>query len=481
MAVQVRNRTGSTIVDAAAVEAFIGGIRGAVIQPDDDGYDDARAVQNGLIDRRPALIVRASGPADVIAAVNFARDNDLLLSVRGGGHNVAGNAVCEGGVVIDLSGMRGVRVDPAARTARAEGGATWGELDRETQVFGLAAPGGVVSTTGIAGLTLHGGMGHLRRKHGLSLDNLRSVDIVTADGQLRVASATENPDLFWAVRGAGPNFGAITSFEFDLHPVGPTVALCAPAYSLDDAGSVVRGWRSYMATAPEEVSSLVIFWSIPAAPVFPAEMWGMPIVVLPALYAGNPDEGERVMQPLRELATPILDLSGQDLYTHVQSGFDGFFPKGSLYYWKSLYVTELSDELIEALAMLAGERPSPRTTMDIWDLSGAMQRVPADATAFGKRDAPYMVAVESSWDDPAMTDRNIAWTRDAIASLQRFGAGGSYLNFPGFGEEREALLRGAYGANYDRLIALKEQYDPTNLFRMNLNLRREADRQPRGI
>ncbi len=481
MAVQVRNRTGSTIVDTAAVEAFISSIHGAVIQPGDDGYDDARAIQNGLIDRRPALIVRASGPADVIAAVSFARDNDLLLAVRGGGHNVAGNAVCDGGVVVDLTRMRSVRVDPAARTARAEGGATWGELDRETQVFGLAAPGGIVSTTGIAGLTMHGGMGHLRRKYGLSLDNLRSVDIVTADGQLRVASATENPDLFWAVRGAGPNFGVVTSFEFDLHPVGPETALCAVAYALDDADDVIRAWRSFMATAPEEVSSLTLFWSVPAVPGFPEDLWNMPIVIVVALYAGDADEGERQLMPLRQITTPVLDLSGIDHYAHIQNGFDGFFPKGSLYYWKSLNVRELSDELIEAVRLLAGERPSPRTTIDIWDLSGAVQRVPADATAYGQRDAPYMIAVESSWDDPSMTDRNIAWTREAIASLQRFGTGGSYLNFPGFGEEREALLRGAYGANYDRLIALKEQYDPTNLFRMNLNLRRAPDPQQRGI
>lgn len=481
MAIQVRDRTGSTIVNAEAVAAFIGSIRGRVIQPDDDEYDDARAIQNGLIDRRPALIVRASGSADVIAAVNFARDNDLLLSVRGGGHNVAGNAVCDGGVVIDLSRMRSVRVDPAARTARADGGATWGEIDHETQVFGLAAPGGVVSTTGIAGLTMHGGMGHLRRKYGLSLDNLRSVDIVTADGQLRVASVGENPDLFWAVRGAGPNFGVVTSFEFDLHPVGSETALCAVAYALSDADTVVQRWRSFMASAPEEMTSMVLYWSVPAVPGFPEELWNMPIVIIVAVYAGDARQGERQMMPLRQIATPVLDLSGIDLYAHIQSGFDGFYPKGSLYYWKSLNVSALSDELIEALRLLAGERPSPRTTIDIWDLSGAMQRVSADTTAYGKRDAPYMIAVESSWDDPTMTDRNIAWTREAIASLQRFGTGGSYLNFPGFGEEREALLRGAYGANYDRLIVLKEHYDPTNLFRMNLNLRREADPQPRGI
>jgi FAD/FMN-containing dehydrogenase len=442
-------------------------MRGPVLRPGDLDYDAARAIQNGLIDRRPGLIARCTGAADVIAAVDFARDHGLLLSVRGGGHNVAGNAVCDGGLMLDLSPMRGVHVDPRARVAHVQGGATWGDLDRETQVFGLATPGGVVSTTGIAGLTLHGGMGHLRAKYGLSLDNLLAVDIVTADGQLRTASAEEHPDLFWAVRGAGSNFGVVTSFTFRLHPVGPTVMLCAPMYALEDAPAVLPRWRDFIAHAPDEFTPLAVFWSVPEG--FPPELVGAPIVILAGVYAGPVAEGERLVQPLRELATPLLDLSGPLPFAAIQSAFDPFFPKGLLQYWKSTYVEELSDELLLALCKLAAERPSPRTTMDIWPQTGAVARVGTEETAFGPR-PPFMVAFESTWTDPADNEANVAWAREAWASMRRFAASGIYLNFPGFGEEKEELLRAAYGPNYARLQALKTQYDPTNLFRMNLNI-----------
>jgi FAD/FMN-containing dehydrogenase len=455
------------ILDGEVVREFLGGLRGPVLGPGDPGYDDARTVQNGLIDRQPALVLRASGAADVMRAVGFAREHGLVLSVKGGGHNVAGNATNDGGLVIDLSLMRGVHVDAKTRTARVQGGATWGDLDRETQVFGLATPGGVVSTTGVAGLTLHGGMGHLRSKHGLSLDNLRSVDVVTADGQLRTASADENPDLFWAVRGAGSNFGVITSFEFLLHPVGPTVMLCAPIYALEDAPRVLPKWRDYVATVPDEFTPLAVFWSGP--PGFPEPVVGRPILILAGVYAGPIDEGERVVGPLRELATPLLDLSGPMPYTAVQSAFDPFFPKGDLYYWKSTYLEQLSDGLLDALCRLAAERPSSRTTMDVWPQRGAAARVGPEETAFGRR-PPYLVAFESTWTDPAETEANIAWARGAYASMQRFAASGIYLNFPGFGEEKEALVRAAYGPNYERLARLKATYDPTNLFRMNLNI-----------
>lgn len=316
-------------------------------------------------------------------------------------------------------------------------------------------------------MTLHGGMGHLRSKHGLSLDNLLSVDIVTADGQLRVASATEHPDLFWAVRGAGSNFGVATSFEFQLHPVGPTVMLCACMYALKDGPTVLPRWRDFIATAPDEFTPLAVFWSVP--PGFPEELVGTPIVILAGVYAGPAEEGERLIRPLRALATPVLDLSGPMPYTAIQSAFDPFFPKGLLQYWKSTYVEELSDELLQALCHLAAERPSPRTTMDIWPQTGAAARVAAQETAFGAR-PPFMLAFESTWTEPADTEANIAWARDAWASMRRFASGGIYLNFPGFGEEREELVRAAYGLNYPRLKALKARYDPTNLFRMNLNI-----------
>jgi FAD/FMN-containing dehydrogenase len=454
-------------LDDATVGAFTASLRGMVLQPGEAGYDEARRIQNGLIDRQPGMIVQASGNADVMAAVNFARENGLLLSVKGGGHNVAGNAVNDGGVVIDLSRMTGVHVDPAAKTAHVQGGATWADLDRETQVFGLAAPGGVVSTTGVGGLTLHGGMGHLRRKYGLSIDNLRSVEIVTADGHLRRASTDEHPDLFWAVRGAGSNFGVVTSFEFNLHPLGPEVMLAAVAYHLDDARELLPKWRELLQTMPEEVTPLVVFWSVPEG--FPPELVGTPIVIIAAVYAGPADEGERITQPFRELATPVLDLSARQPWTAVQSGFDQFFPKGRLYYWKSTYVEAISDELIDALCTLAADRPSALTTMDIWPLDGAPMRVGAGETAFGRR-PPFLLAFEASWTDPADNDANIAWARDAYTSMSRFQSSGIYLNFPGFGEEKDALVRSAYGPNYDRLVQIKTKYDPDNLFRMNVNI-----------
>jgi FAD/FMN-containing dehydrogenase len=455
-------------LDEPTIQAFTMTMRGPVLGPDDPDYDTTRAIQNGLIDRRPGLIARCTGAADVIAAVNFAREHDLLVAVRGGGHNVAGNAVCDDGLMIDLSPMRGVHVDAKAQTVRAQGGALWGDVDRETQVFGLATPGGAVSTTGVAGLTLHGGFGHLRRKYGLCLDNLLSVDIVTADGQLRVASETENADLFWAVRGAGSNFGVVTSFEFRLHPVGPILMLCAPMYAQADAPYVLRVWRDFMEKAPEDISSIAIFWNVPAG--FPDEIAGKPVVIPAAIYAGSAEEGARVLQPLRELATPIADLSGQIPYTAIQTAFDPFWPKGLLTYFKALYVDGLSDDLIDELCRIDAGRPSPMSPLAIWHHGGALQHVSAEATAFGRRDAPYLVSFDSAWTDPQETEPNITWAREGWAAMHRHSSGGVYLNFPGFGEEKEDLLRAAYGPNYERLRTLKAKYDPTNRFRMNFNI-----------
>jgi FAD/FMN-containing dehydrogenase len=457
-------------LDDEAVQAFVEGVRGAVLQSGDQGYDDARAIWNGLIDRRPALIARCTGAADVVDAVNFAREQNLLLSVKGGGHNVAGNAVNDGGLVIDLSQMRGVHVDPPTQTVRAQGGATWGDCDREAQLFGLAVPGGVVSTTGIAGLTLHGGVGHLRRKHGLSIDNLLSVDIVTADGQLRRASATENEELFWAVRGAGSNFGVVTSFEFQAHSVGPMVMVGAIFYSLEDAREVLPAWRDYMASAPEELSSVTICWSVPPHEPFPAEHHGKAVLVVAGAYAGSVEDGEPVVQPLRELAQPVIDLSGPWPWLGLQSGFDALFPKGGLYYWKSRAFAELTGEAIDEIADWAARRPTPLTDITIWHHGGAMSSVDETATAYGGRDVPFLVTGEVSWTDPAQTDEAIAWGRDFWDAMGRHSTGGLYLNFPGFGEEKEALVRAGYGVNYDRLAALKAKYDAKNLFRMNLNI-----------
>jgi FAD/FMN-containing dehydrogenase len=458
------------MLDAEAVEGFVQGVRGRVLAPGDDGYDDARAIWNGLIDRRPALIVQPTGAADVVDAVNFAREHNLLLSIKGGGHNVAGNAVNDGGLVIDLSHMRGVHVDPSTGRVRAQGGATWGDTDRETQLFGLAVPGGVVSTTGIAGLSLHGGAGHLRRKHGLSIDNIISVDIVTADGELRRASATENEDLYWAVRGAGSNFGVVTSFEFQAHPIGPMVSVGAIFYPQEDWKTIVPAWRDYMASAPEELSSIAIFWSVPAEEPFPPELHGKPIVAVAGMYAGPMDEADPVIQPLRELGQPLIDLSGPWPWVGLQSGFDALFPKGGFYYWKSRALAELSDAAIEEIAEFAARRPTPLTDIVIWHHGGAMSRVGETDTAYGGRDAAFLVTGEVSWADAAQNDEGIAYGREFWAAMGKHSTGGLYLNFAGLGEEKEELVKAGYGANYERLAALKAKYDPENLFRMNLNI-----------
>jgi FAD/FMN-containing dehydrogenase len=457
-------------LDAEAIDGFVERVRGAVLRPDDQGYNDARAIWNGLIDRRPALILQCTGAADVVDAVNFAREQNALVSVKGGGHNVAGNAVNDGGLVIDLSQMRSVHVDPTTQTVRAEGGATWADADRETQLFGLAVPGGIVSTTGIAGLTLHGGVGHLRRKHGLSIDNLVSVDIVTADGQLRRASATENEDLFWAVRGAGSNFGAVTSFEFRAHPIGPTVMVAAVFYPLEDVRTLLPAWRDFMASAPEELSSLAICWSVPAGDPFPPEHHGKPTVIVAAAYAGSVEEGEPVVQPLRELGQPLIDLSGPWPWVGLQSGFDALFPKGQLRYWKSRAVGELSEAAIDEIADFAVRRPTPLTDIVVWHHGGAISRVGETETAYAGRDAAFHVTGEVNWTDPAQTDEAIAWGREFWDAMGKHSTGGVYLNFPGLGEEKEALVRAGYGVNYKRLAALKAKYDPANLFRMNLNI-----------
>jgi FAD/FMN-containing dehydrogenase len=463
-------------LDEQAVQAFGASLRGGLLRPGDPGYDEGRLLWNGMIDKRPALIARCSGAADVIEAVNFARAHDLLLAVRGGGHGVAGRAACDDGLMLDLSLMRGVRVDPHGQTARVQGGATLGDMDRETQVFGLAVPSGVVSTTGVAGLTLGGGTGWQMRKRGLSIDNLLSVDIVTADGQLKIASETENPDLFWGLRGGGGNFGVATSFEFRAHPVGPMVVLCAPFYSADLAVPALRAWRDFMRDAPEEFGASFLWWSIPANPFFPAEHHGKKCVIPLVVYVGELADGARLSQPLRSLGTPLVDLSGPIPWTAMQGMFDSFVPKRNLqYYWKSIYLNTLADDAVDFLAERAATVPSTNTYLVILPFGGATSRVGADDTAFGRRDIPYLLEFDSMWADPAEADRNIEWTRRTWSETQRYSDGGLYLNFPGFAEEGENLVRASVGdANYRRLAALKAKYDPSNLFRLNLNVSPQA-------
>jgi len=461
----------NTVLEEPAVADLRARMRGELIQPGDEGYEEARRVWNGMIDKKPALIARCESPADVVEAVNFSRENDLPLAVRGGGHNVAGTGTVDGGLVIDLSSMKGIEVDPAARTARAGAGVTIGELDQETQAFGLATPLGVVSETGIAGLTLGGGIGWLRRKHGLSSDNLVSVDVVTADGRFLTASETENPDLFWGIRGGGGNFGVVTSFEYRLHPVGPEVMVAFILYPGDRAREVLRFGAEYVANAPEEVSPLAFLGRVPRVEDFPEEWHGEQYVALLTIYAGPIEEGERVLQPLRELGEPIADFSGPMPYVEAQKLLDEDYPEGWRYYWKSVNVNRLGDEVIEALMAHAENAPSEHSTIDVWYQGGAMGRVGASESAFGDRSAPYLLGVEANWEDPRDDEANVAWARNCVADMRRFSDGGMYLNFPGFLEEGQKLMRDAYGENYERLAALKNEYDPANLFRLNQNIK----------
>jgi FAD/FMN-containing dehydrogenase len=440
-------------------------LRGALIRPGEPEYDAARRVWNGLIDHRPAAIVRCHGVADVRAAVDFARTHGLPVAVRGGGHHVAGLAMADGGMTLDLSPMRSVRVDPAARTVRAEGGATWAEVDHEAQAFGLAVPGGVVSETGIAGLTLGGGLGWLRRALGLSCDNLRSVDIVTADGSFITASEQAHSDLFWALRGGGHGLGIVTSFEYQAHPLGPDIYFAAVFHPYGQAVPLLQRFRDYMAAAPDAVNVLAVLGTFPDGSPFPAELHGEQFVAFIGAYAGPVDEGENALRPLREWATPVFDASGAMPYVDAQRFFDEDYPTGDRYYWKSLYLKGLGDEVIESLVGFGRDCPSQRSTIDLWPLGGALDRPAADI-AFAHRGAPYLIGLEANWDDPAADQRNIDWVRAVWDGLQQFSTGGLYINFPGFGEG-DGFGRAAYGDQHDRLRAVKQRYDPTNLFRLN--------------
>ncbi|MDQ6775797.1 MAG: FAD-binding oxidoreductase [Actinomycetota bacterium] len=447
-------------IHEAVIQDVRSTLRGALLEPGGDGYDAARTVWNGMIDRRPALIARCRGAADVITAVNFARDQGLLVSIRGGGHSVAGNAVCDGGLMIDLSLMKGVHVDPEARTARAEPGVLWREFDHETQAFGLATVGGTISTTGIAGLTLGGGAGWLTGKYGTTCDNLRSVDVVTADGVLRRASERENPDLFWAMRGAGANFGVVTSFEYQLHPVGPMILGGMVVHPIDRAEDVLRFYRDFATAQPDELTTYAAILTMPE---------GNMVVALAACYVGPAEEGERALAPLKQFGPPAADMIGPMPYTALQSMLDGAFPYGRQNYWKSTYMSTISDAAIETIVHHAKAVPSPHTVMLIGDFHGAVGRVARDAMAFGHRDTPHGLVILSNWSDPDEGERNIGWTRAFFAAMQPHMAGGVYVNDMGDDEGSERV-RSAYGENYTRLAAIKAQYDPTNFFRMNQNI-----------
>jgi FAD/FMN-containing dehydrogenase len=459
----------SGIATLDRVEELRAQVRGQVLDSEQDG---ARGVFNAMHRSNADVTVLCSGTADVVAGVNYARDHGLRLAVRGGGHSIAGLSAIDGGVLLDLSPMRGVQVDPERRLAIVQAGALWGDVDREAQAFGLATPGGVVSDTGVAGLTLGGGYGWLRRKHGLSLDGLVEAQVVCADGEVRNASADSNPDLFWAIRGGGGNFGVVTSFTFALQPVGPIVAFSATFYPIEEYAQILRGWRSYVETAPDEVSPVAVTLTFPADPEMPEAIHNRPVVIIGAVHSGDPGEGMRVTAPLRELGTPLFDMSGPTPYTAVQSGFDPLFPRGALRaYWKSHYLDELSDEAIDLIAGKALERPKPLTLINLYSMGGAIARVDPEATAFSERSAPYMLSIDGVWDDEADDEAEVGWVRSAWEAIGMFGNGGAYLNFTGLaGEAPSTDVDSAYGRNLARLRQIKATYDPDNLFRLNNNI-----------
>jgi FAD/FMN-containing dehydrogenase len=459
----------SPTIGSETMEQFEEAFYGQVVRPDDEDYDEARQVWNAMIDKHPAIIARCTGVADVITAVDFARETDLLVAVRGGGHNVAGSAVCDDGIVVDLSEMNGVLVDPEARTVRAQAGAVWSDVDRETQAFGLMTPGGVVSTTGIAGLTLGGGYSWTRRKYGLTSDNLRSVDVVTADGEFLTASEERNADLFWALRGGGGNFGVVTAFEYDCHELGPEVMHLGVMYPIDTAPMVFREWREFMHGAPDEITSQAAIWSVPEHDDFPEDLRGTPVVVVAGVYAGPVDEGKRAFQPLRELETPVLDLSDPGPYTHLQQQFDPFFPEGDRYYWKSRYLARLDDDAIETIVEYGENRPSPRTIVPVRARGGKLGRIDPSATAFADRHSPFLLSIDSTWEDPDEDEANTEWTREFWEAMEPYASDGMYFNFAML-EEGEEMIRSTFGENYERLVAVKDRYDPKNLFRVNQNV-----------
>jgi FAD/FMN-containing dehydrogenase len=452
----------TTHLSDALVNDLRGTLRGQLIRPGDEAYESARRVWNGNIDRRPALIVRCAGVADVMAAVNFARDHQLVLAVRGGAHSAAGHGTCDGGMVIDLGELKGIRVDPQRHVAWAQAGVVWSELDAETQEFGLATTGGLVSNTGIAGLTLGGGMGWLMGKHGYSVDNLRALDVVTADGRFLTASADEHADLFWGLRGGGGNFGIVTSFEYQLHPVGPIVLGGLVIHPLEHAQKVLRFYREFSRELPDEAEAYAGLLTTPE---------GIPVVGLILGYNGPIDEGERVLAPARQFGAPLADLVQPMPYVARQSMLDeGNAVHGIHRYWKSGFTETISDQLLDVLIEGATTISSPMSAILFFNIHGAGARVPADATAVGLRGNKWDLNVISQWLDPAESPRHIAWTRELWGQIEPLISGSAYLNHLA-GDDQPEKVRASFGANYERLVALKQQYDPTNLFRLNPNVK----------
>jgi len=443
-------------------------LRGKLITPDNPGYDEARKVYNGMIDRHPAAIARCVDVADVIQCVNFARENRLTLAIRGGGHNGGGLGICDDGLVIDLSLMKGVRVDPAARTARVEGGCTWGDVDHATHAFGMATPSGIISTTGVGGLTLGGGIGHLARTCGLSIDNVLEVDMVLADGRFVTANAKENSDLYWAIRGGGGNFGVVTSFLFKLHPIS-TVYGGPMLWHLDQAAEAMRFYRDYILKAPEEMNGWFAFLTVPPGPPFPENLHMKKMCGVVWCYTGPLDKAEEVFKPIRKFGPPALDFVGPIPHPALQSMFDPIYPPGLQWYWRADWVNELSDAAIAVHVKYAAQLPSMHSTMHLYPINGAPQRVGKNDTAFSYRDANWGEVIVGVDPDPANNERTIAWTKEYWEALHPYSAGGAYVNM--MMDEGQDRVKAAYRDNYERLAKIKAKYDPTNLFHVNQNIK----------
>ena len=454
--------------DRSALEELKRNVAGQIVLPHDDAYDAARRIWNAMIDKRPALIVRCVSTSDVVRAVNFARDSGLPLAVRGGGHNIAGNAVCDDGIVIDLSQMKSATVDPASRRATIEGGATLADLDAATQAHGLATPTGINSTTGVAGLTLGGGFGWLSRKYGMTIDNLESAEVVTAAGEVVRANATEHPDLFWAIRGGSGNFGVVTRFEFRLHSVGPDVLSGLIVYPLSEAKSVLQQYRKFMAKAPDDLSVWAVLRQAPPLPFLPPEMHGKEIIALAVFYAGDPGQGERLIAPLRKFGKPVGEHVGVQPYVAWQQAFDPLLTPGARNYWKSHNFSALDDRLFDAVIEYIEKLPSSQCEIFFGAIGGATARPAPGSTAYAHRDARFVMNVHGRWDDAADDERCIRWARDFFNASAPFASGGVYVNF--LTADEGDRVRSAYGPNYDRLARVKRNYDPANLFRVNQNI-----------
>jgi FAD/FMN-containing dehydrogenase len=459
--------TRAATLDAAAIDTLASELRGPLIQPGDPSYEEARALYNAMIDKHPALIAQCANVADVIAAVNFARDNDLLVAIRGGGHNGPGLGSVDDGLVIDLSPMNGVRVDPVAGTARVEGGATLGDLHHATNVFGLATPSGIISTTGVGGITLGGGLGHLTRQLGLAIDNLLEADVVLADGSFVTASETENPDLFWALRGGGGNFGVVTSFVFKLHPL-PTLTAGPMLWPLEHSTEVLRWYRDFITQAPHDLNGFFAFLTVPSVAPFPEALWGQKMCGVVWAYTGDtPDE---TFAPIRQqFGPPSLDWVGPISHPALNSMFDGLYPPGDQWYWKADFVKEIPDEAVDIHVQYGEMLPTWKSTMHLYPIDGVAGEVDKDATAWNSRDAHWGMVIVGVSPDPADNERMIEWARSYWRDLHPYSAGGAYVNM--MMEEGDDRVRASYGDHYDRLARIKAKYDPENLFRVNQNIR----------